>query len=107
MSEKKISSFAVFDAMCDANSPALRVAPISNIVNMKKVKAGCQITFGCESDVMDQIWGQKAFGGFIIADKEEFQKFKDEVERKAILPSPTKEGSAEVSFSPTKETPKP
>lgn len=81
MSEKEISSFAVFDAMCDANSSGLRAAPISNIVNMKKVKAGCQITFGCEADVMDLVLAQKVFGGFIIADKEEFQKFKEKLEQ--------------------------
>ncbi len=66
------NNFDVLKAMAAANGK-IRLAPLSNITNMRKVKAGTQLTMGVEGDVLMQITLGQLVGGLILADKDEFE----------------------------------
>lgn len=58
----------------------IRLAPIDNITEMHKTKKGAKVTFGVEYEVMMAIADHKVVGGFIIADLEQFNRIKKEME---------------------------
>ncbi len=59
----------------------IRLAPLDNITNLRKVKAGTQVTIGVEGDVVASIGlDHKFVGGLILADKEQFNQLKAEME---------------------------
>lgn len=77
----KVTNFQVLDAMAAANKD-IRLAPLGNIVNLRKVKAGTQVTIGVEGDLVAAIGIHGRFvGGLILADKAEFDATKAELER--------------------------
>jgi len=69
--------------MGEANKD-IRLAPLSNITNLRKTKAGTLITIGVEGDVVAAIGLDGRFvGGLILADKVQFDETKRELEAKA------------------------
>lgn len=50
----------------------IRMAPLSNIVEMKKTKNGCKLTIMVENELMDKIALNKLTGGLYLMDKEQF-----------------------------------
>lgn len=59
----------------------IRLAPLSNVTNLKKVRAGTQVTIGVEGDVVAAIGIEgKYVGGLILADKEQFNALVKEME---------------------------
>lgn len=75
----KVNNFDVLKAIGERNG-SIQLAPLSNIINMKKVKAGTQITIGVGGDVIFGIMEGKYVGGLILADKAQFDAIKEEME---------------------------
>ena len=75
-----VNNFDVMKAMGEANRD-IRLAPLSNIVHLRKVRAGTQITIGFEGDVVGAILAERFVGGLILADKAQFEETKRELER--------------------------
>jgi hypothetical protein len=75
-----VNNFDVLKRMGE-NNGKIQLAPLTNIVNLKKVKAGTQITIGVAGDVVSAIGIEGRFvGGLILADKEEFNRTKAAME---------------------------
>lgn len=64
----------------------IQMAPLGNITNMQKVKAGTQITIGFAGDVITGITFGRFVGGLILADKEEFDAIKSELRQLEVEP---------------------
>lgn len=75
----KANSFDVLKEMGERDMNVM-LAPLSNIIRANKVKAGTQITIGFAGDVIAGIMDGKYVGGLILADKEEFERVKREIE---------------------------
>lgn len=75
----KPNSFDVLKAMSAANKD-IRLAPLGNILRVQKVKAGTQITIGCEGDLVGAIARGDFVGGFILADKRQYAETERELE---------------------------
>jgi hypothetical protein len=56
-------------------------ASAENILSMKKVKAGSQITFGVEGDVLMQIYSGKLIATLLLIDFEQFKEMKTKMEK--------------------------
>ena len=74
-----VNNFDVMKAMGEANKD-IRLAPLGNIVRLRKVKAGTQITIGFQGDVVGAIYAGRFVGGLILADKCQFDETKRELE---------------------------
>jgi hypothetical protein len=75
-----VNSFDVLKRMSE-RSLDVRLAPLGNITNLKKVKAGTQVTIGVAGDLVAALGLENKFvGGLILADKEQFDKLKAEME---------------------------
>lgn len=75
-----VNSFDVMKRMGE-RSGKIQLAPLSNITNLQKVKAGTKITIGVEGDVVADIGLHGKFvGGLILADKEEFRATEREMQ---------------------------
>ena len=75
-----MNNFDVLKVMGERNMD-IRIAPLVNITNLRKVRAGTQVTIGVEGDVVLAIGiEQKFLGGLILADKTEFMAVKAELE---------------------------
>jgi hypothetical protein len=74
-----------FDVMKEmgARNGGIQLAPLSNIVSVRKVKAGTQVTIGVGGDLVASIGFGKFCGGLILCDKEEFEALKAEMEGRA------------------------
>lgn len=68
----------IFDIMNKMASENLdiKMAPLANIVEMKKTKNGCRLTIMVENELMDKIALNKYVGGLYLANKEQFFKIK-------------------------------
>ena len=76
-----INNFDVLKVMDERNLD-VRLAPLDNIINLKKVRAGTQITIGVEGDVVSALGLEGKFvGGFILADKSQFDAIKSEIQK--------------------------
>jgi len=78
----KANSFDVMKAMCAANGK-IQIAPLGNILNMRKTKAGTQLTIGVAGDVITGILLGNYVGGLILCDKAEFQETERAIEADA------------------------
>lgn len=76
----KVNSFAVFQRMGEENNRAMRLAPLGNILNMKAVKAGTQVTIGVEGNIISGLMNGEYVGGLILCDKAEFERVKQRME---------------------------
>ena len=77
---EKVNSFDVFKRMGEQNNTAMQLAPLGNITNMKKVKAGTDVTIGVGGDIIFGIMNGDYVGGLILCGKAEFEKVKREME---------------------------
>ena len=72
------------------------LSPLDNIVNLKKVKHGTQVTIGVAGDLVAALGIEHKFvGGLILADKDEFNALKSEMQ-KASLVKTRREIEAEI-----------
>lgn len=74
-----INNFDVLKRMGESNRN-IRLAPLSNIVRVKYTKKGTEITIGVSGNVVMDVATGNFVGGLILADKEEFDKTKAEME---------------------------
>lgn len=79
---KPVDNFEVMAEMC-RRGLKIYMAPLSNIAEMQKVKAGAQITIGVEEHIMWGLNDSKFCGGFLLADKEQFDALKKELESRS------------------------
>jgi hypothetical protein len=77
---KSVGAFEVFSRMAETNDKALRLAPLANILNMKVVKAGTQVTIGVEGNVLARIMSGEFFGGLLLCETKRFDELKAEME---------------------------
>lgn len=75
----KISAFDVLKIMC-ARNLNIQLAPMENIAELKKVRAGTEVTIGVAGDMVGAIFKGKFLGGLILADKDQFDEIKRELE---------------------------
>ena len=75
-----VNNFNVMREMGKRNLD-IRLSPISNILRMRKVKAGTQITIGVAGDVITPITSGEMVGALILCDKKQFDRVKAELER--------------------------
>lgn len=76
-----INNFDVLKIMGERNMD-LRLAPLSNIINLKKVLAGTHVTIGVEGDVVSALGLESRFvGALILADKKQFDLVKAELSK--------------------------
>jgi hypothetical protein len=78
-SSPKVSNFDVLKMM-GARNMNIQLAPLSNLVRARAVKAGTQVTIGVCGNVVGDILKHKYIGGLILADKEQFDAVKSELE---------------------------
>ena len=78
-----VNNFDVLKAMCARNLD-IHIAPLSNITNLKKVKAGTQVTIGVGGDWVAKLGLEQAYvGGLLLANKEQFDELKRSEETQA------------------------
>jgi hypothetical protein len=62
----------------------IQMAPLDQVRNLRKVKAGTDVTIGVAGDVVAAIGlEQKYIGGLLLANKEEYFQIKAELEADA------------------------
>lgn len=65
----------VFAKMAEENNKALKLAPLGNVVNVRKGKGGWgRVEIVVDNKTIDNILENKLCGGFLVADKEEYDK---------------------------------
>ena len=74
-----INNFDVLKEMCNRDLN-IRMAPLDNITEMHKTRLGAKVTIGVEYSYMEAIADGKVVGGFILADREQFERVKKEME---------------------------
>lgn len=76
----KVNNFDVLKRMGEENLD-VRLAPLDNITNLRKVNAGTQITIGVAGDLVAAIGIEGKFvGGLILADKKQFEAIRLKME---------------------------
>lgn len=77
-----ISAMDVFKRMVDTDDPKIELSPLgANLLNLKKVKHGTEVTIGVSGDRVGSIYNGKYVGGLILADKQRFEEVKSEMVR--------------------------
>lgn len=77
---KLVNNFDVLKRMGEKGLD-IRLAPLGNITNLRKVKAGTQVTMGIEGNLVAALGIDNKFvGGLILADREQFDRVKMEIE---------------------------
>ncbi len=71
-----VTAFDVFNAMTKADDKRLQLAPLGNILRVRRVRAGTQITIGFGDDVIAQIAEGRLCGGLILCDKTAYDEWK-------------------------------
>lgn len=72
----------VFKRMVDTDDPKIELSPLgANLLNLKKVKHGTEVTIGVSGDRVGSIYNGKYVGGLILADKQRFEEVKAEMLR--------------------------
>jgi hypothetical protein len=77
----KVNAFDVFSHMVETDDKAITMAALGNITELRKVKAGTNVTIGVAGDVVGSIYNGKYVGGLILCDKKRFDEVKAELER--------------------------
>ncbi len=74
--------FDICKAMALANKD-IRIAPLENVTNLRKVKAGTQVTIGIAGDLVAAIGlHNKYVGGLLLINRDEYFAMKRELEDK-------------------------
>ncbi len=76
-----MNAFDVFSRMVETDDKALNLAPLQNIKNARKVKAGTLITIGIGGDFVGKILEGNIVGGFILVDKTRYFELKAKMEQ--------------------------
>ncbi len=75
-------TFEILGVMCDRNMD-IRLSTLDNITNMQVTKRGdTELKIGVHGDVLNQIWRGQLVGGLLLANKEQFDQIKAELEAK-------------------------
>lgn len=85
-----ISNFDVLKEMGKRNMD-IRLSPLDNITRLQRTNAGTQVTIGVAGDVVAALgFDHKFVGGLLLADRDQFESVKAEMEGKPDpLPKPT------------------
>jgi hypothetical protein len=78
---REVNSFDVFSRLVELDDKALVMAPLYNIVNLKKVKAGTNVTIGVAGDKVASIYNGCYVGGLILCEVERFRELKAAMEQ--------------------------
>lgn len=77
---KTIGHFDICKAMA-LEGLDIRIAPMDNVLNLRKVKAGTQVTIGVEGDLVAAIGVENKFvGGLLLMDREQYFSVKKRLE---------------------------
>ena len=76
---KKIGTFDVLKVMCERNMD-IRLSTLDNIIELRKVKAGTNVTIGFYGDILASVANGDFVGGLLLADKSQFLQVKKELE---------------------------
>ena len=76
---KLIHNLEVLRVMSERNMD-IRLAPLNNILRARHTKHGTQVTISVEGNVVGSIVNGTVVGGFILANKEQFDALKTELE---------------------------
>ena len=77
--EKKVGAFDVLKVMCRRNMD-VRLSTLENLLKVRKVKAGTNITIGFGDDVVGALAVGKFLGGLLLADRKQFEAVRKELE---------------------------
>ena len=77
----KVGTFDVLKQMAERNMD-VRLSTLDNITNLELKKGNSFIRIGMSGDVVQGIAKGKFIGGFLIADKEQWYQYENELERK-------------------------
>ena len=72
---REAKTFDVLSEMCDRNLD-IRLSPLENVVHLRKVKAGTQVTIGVSGDVVGPIATGKLVGFLLLYDAEQYKAAK-------------------------------
>jgi hypothetical protein len=75
------NNFDVMKAMCAANRK-IQIAPLGNILRMRKTKRGTEVTIGVSGDIIMELMAGDYVGGLILCDKAEFEETAQAIEVK-------------------------
>ena len=78
----KVNNFDVMKAMCASNGK-IQIAPLGNILSMRKTKKGTQLTIGVAGDVIMGMMAGEYVGGLILCDRAEFEETARAIEANA------------------------
>ena len=78
----KPSTFDIMRVMSDRDMN-IQIAPLGNVVNLKKVKAGTEVTIGVAGDMVGSIYLGKFVGGLFLCDKEQYRQIEAELQSAA------------------------
>lgn len=76
----KIGTFDVLKQMAERNMD-VRLSTLDNITDLELKKGNSFIRIGMSGDVVQGIAKGKFIGGFLIADREQWNRIKSELER--------------------------
>jgi len=77
---RKVGTFDVLKAMSNRGMD-VRLSTLDNITDLELRKGNSFIRIGCSGDVVTGISKGKFIGGFLIADKDQWNQIKAELER--------------------------
>lgn len=78
----KINNLDVLKRMGELNRD-IRLAPLGNLIRAKATKVGTEITIGVAGNVCNGLALGQYVGGLILADKQDFEKTKAEMDADA------------------------
>jgi hypothetical protein len=81
----RVNNFDVLKEM-GVRDMKVGLSPLDNIVNLKKVKQGTQVTIGVAGDLVAALGIEHKFvGGLILADKDEFNAVRSEMYKVSMV----------------------
>jgi hypothetical protein len=82
-----VNNFDVLKEM-GARNMQVSLSTLDNITNLRKIKAGTQVTIGVAGDVVAALGLENKYvGGLILADKKEFSAVKSEMLKRQVIKS--------------------
>jgi hypothetical protein len=76
---KTVGAMDVFSRMMERDDKNFKLAPLSNIIEARKVKQGTRLTIGVGEDICAKILADELVGGFIFCDRKRFEEVKAEL----------------------------
>lgn len=76
----KVGHFDICKVMCERDMD-IKVAPLDNVTNLRKVKGGTQVTIGVAGDEVAAIGLENRYvGGLLLINREQYFSIKKELE---------------------------